>query len=290
MGKKGGGKKGPNLNFGSNNSISLREETTGRKQTRGGSSNAKSVLKVKHLESLATWASGDASIPSLGALFGRRLASVQEALGVAPDSSLIPCQRCETILQPGFNCTVRIEKNRTKPPRRSKKPNNFTQNNVVYTCHFCSHRNLKRGTPKGYMKDICPPKIRKTTNSKPDKSISKQAVSLEKGISVKDEVNKNDEIALPAVYQEIPIADSPTPAVVRTGTSLLDSKRRKRNRSAAKKPPEPESCSTPLDAENSASKSNKRRRKTWTSLKEIAESSDHCNSRNITNLRIPFST
>lgn len=93
MGKKGGGKKGPNLIFGSNNSTSLREETTGRKQTKGGSSNAKSVLKVKHLESIATWASGEASIPSLGAFFGRRLASVAEVSGVAPDPSLFTCQR-----------------------------------------------------------------------------------------------------------------------------------------------------------------------------------------------------
>ena len=84
MGKKEGGKKGPALIFGSNNSISLREETTGRKQTKGGSSNVKSVLKVRHLESLATWASGDASIPSLSAFFGHRLASVGEILGVAP--------------------------------------------------------------------------------------------------------------------------------------------------------------------------------------------------------------
>ena len=56
-------------------------------------------------------------------------------------------------------------------------------------------------------------------------------MSSEKGISVKDEVNKNDEMALPTISQEIPIADSlTTPVVVRTGTTLLDNKRRKINR------------------------------------------------------------
>lgn len=138
------------------------------------------------------------------------------------------------------------------------------------------------------MKEICPTKIRKTTKTKPEKSISHPAVSSEKGISVKDEVNKNDETALPAISRDTPIAESPTiPDGVRTGTSLLDSKRRKRNRSAAKKPAEPENSSTPLDAEKTASKSNKRRRKTWTSLKELASGNEHCN-KNITNLKIPF--
>ena len=80
MGKKGGGKKGPNLIFGSNNFISLREESAGKKQSKGGSSDANSVWKVKQLESLATWASGDASIPSLSAFFGHKLASAAEAL------------------------------------------------------------------------------------------------------------------------------------------------------------------------------------------------------------------
>lgn len=157
----------------------------------------------------------------------------------------------------------------------------------MYTCHFCSQRNLKRGTPKGHMKGICTSKIRGATKPKPDKSIFQQPVSSEKGIIGSDEVIKMDEISLPAIPEEIPIINCPTtPAAVKTGYTLLDSKRRKRNRSAAKKPAEPEISSTPIDTEKTASNLNKRRRKSWTSLKEIAENSE--SKRNITNLRIPF--
>ncbi|KAF3455976.1 hypothetical protein FNV43_RR00619 [Rhamnella rubrinervis] len=93
MRKKGGGTKGPNLIFKSNNSISLREESTGKKKTKGGSSNAKFILKAKHLENLVTWANRNASITSLSAIFRRRLAFSRESLGVSPDPSLIPCKR-----------------------------------------------------------------------------------------------------------------------------------------------------------------------------------------------------
>lgn len=84
------GKRGRNGNQGG---LTLREESSGRKQIKGGSINAKSMLKLQHLQKLATWASGDASIPSLGAFFGHRFAAGGEALGVLPDPSLFPCQR-----------------------------------------------------------------------------------------------------------------------------------------------------------------------------------------------------
>ncbi|XP_029125218.1 uncharacterized protein LOC109789092 [Cajanus cajan] len=51
--------------------------------------------------------------------------------------------RCETVLQPGFNSTVRIEKNKSKVRHKRKKTDNITQNNVVYKCHFCLHQNQK---------------------------------------------------------------------------------------------------------------------------------------------------
>ncbi|POO02854.1 hypothetical protein TorRG33x02_009150 [Trema orientale] len=69
MGKRGGSRKVANSAIWSSNSISLREETTGKKQQKrgrgGSSSNAKHLLKVEHLEKLAIWASWEASIPSL---------------------------------------------------------------------------------------------------------------------------------------------------------------------------------------------------------------------------------
>ena len=73
--------------------ISLREEASGKKQTKGGSTNVKAVLKHEHLQNLAVWASGEASIPSLASLFGHRLAADGEASAIFPDPSFFPCQR-----------------------------------------------------------------------------------------------------------------------------------------------------------------------------------------------------
>ena len=106
MGKRGGGsgnKKSAQKLSSSNgfyNPISLREKITGKKQTKGGNSiNSKSMLKLEHLQKLATWASGEVAIPSLGALFGQRLAAVTEATGAPPNHSLFCCERL------GFLCT-----------------------------------------------------------------------------------------------------------------------------------------------------------------------------------------
>ena len=196
--------------------------------------------------------------------------------------------RCETILQPGFNCTVRIEKNSAKARRRHKKTNDFTQNNVVYKCHFCSQWNLKRGTPKGHKKEICPSKAKTSLKSEPAKSRVQKCTSLEKVTRGKDSIIKTDEIASPALAKENPTTDSPVTPLVRTGTTLLEAKMRKRNRSASKKPAGAEHNSTPIDAEKTVNMSNKRRRKSWASLKEIAESTENNSSRNLTNLAIPF--
>lgn len=87
-----GGKKGPNATPGSQSRCSrtLREESNGKKQ---GSVNVKSMCKLDHLKNLAVWAADEASVPSLGAFFGERLAATSEALSVRPDPSLFICER-----------------------------------------------------------------------------------------------------------------------------------------------------------------------------------------------------
>ncbi|KAK4842803.1 hypothetical protein QYF36_000310 [Acer negundo] len=285
MGRRGGAKRAPNPQSGSQKHLSLREEKIGKKQT--NPINVKSKLKLEHLQSLAVWAGGQASAPSLAAFFGHRLAAETEALGLQPDPSLFSCQRCETMLQPGFNCNVRIEKNQVKARHRRKKYKFPSQNNVVYICHFCSYRNLKRGTPKGHMKEICPPKDKRALRPECSKSASQKSTVLETETRSKDKVSKLDEVTLPAIAGDAPVSNCPvTP--VRTKLTLEVTKR-KRNKSGTKKPPESESTSAVVDAEKTAGTSTKRRRKSWTSLKEIAERSGHDNSRNITNLTIPFS-
>ncbi|XP_012573200.1 uncharacterized protein [Cicer arietinum] len=138
MGKKGGGKKPPKSEIRSQNPVTLREEATGKIKKKP-MTNTKSHLRIEHLKKLAVWATTDPHIPSLGAFYRQHLATVSEAAGVPPDPSLITCQRCETVLHPDFNSTVRIEKNRSRVRNRHKKSGNIAQNNIVYTCHFCSH-------------------------------------------------------------------------------------------------------------------------------------------------------
>ncbi|XP_062086882.1 uncharacterized protein LOC133793582 [Humulus lupulus] len=296
MGKRGGARRVPNSSFGSNNAISLREETTGKKQHQkkgaSSSSNVKHILKVEHIEKLAVLAGEEASVPSLAAFFGQRLASVGESLGVSPNTSLFSCRRCETILQPGFNCTIRIEKNNAKARRRSKNHFTSAKNIVVHTCHFCSYRNLMGGTPKGHLKQICPSKIKTTEKAKSSKSNSRKPASLEKASGAKDEVRKLGEPALlplPATSGEFPITDSPATPMVKTVTTLLEANKRKRNRSTNKKLSESESSSNPTNAEKSIRLSSKRRKKAWTTLKEFADSKDQSKkNEDIANLPIPF--
>nr|GMD74906.1 Ribonuclease P protein component 4 like [Ipomoea batatas] len=140
-----------------------------------------------------------------------------------------------------------------KAPHRNKKPRNSPQNYVVYTCQFCSHRNLKRGTARGYLKQICPPKDRPST--------------------------KGDHIALP---------DEPSTPSLRMDFSLLDSKRKRRNKSGLKKPVESESISTAMDVDQAICTSNKRKRKSWVTLKEMAQSSGQDKSTQFSNISVPF--
>ncbi|XP_031278702.1 uncharacterized protein LOC116137156 isoform X2 [Pistacia vera] len=280
MGKRGGAKRQPNLSSASHKQLSLREQNLGKKQT--NTINVKSRLKLDHLQNLATWAGGEASVPSLAAFFGHHLAAANESMGLQPDPSLFSCQRCETILQPGFNCTVRIEKTHVKARSKRKKSRISTQNSVVYKCQFCLHRNLKKGTPIGHMKEINPPKVKRTSKQEHRKSTLQKSVSLEKDTRIKeavnkvneidaqaigDEVIKVDEITLPAIAEDSCNSNSPvTPSVKAKVT--LDGKKTKRNKSGTKKPVESEinSATTEKTVWGSSKK-----RKSWTSLKEIAE-------------------
>ncbi|KAL1830463.1 hypothetical protein ACET3Z_000114 [Daucus carota] len=288
MGRKGSQNK--NVGMLRNSSMTLREESLGKKET---NVSAKSMLKVQHLKNLAKWASVEASVPSLGAFFGHRLADITEELGIPGDPALFTCQRCESILQPGSNCTVRIENNRAKV-RRQKKSKALLQNNVVYNCHFCSHSNLTRGTPKGHLKELYPPKDKAPPKLKCANSILVKAPisdSLEDSAGhEKPEAASGRDIMVSAevAMSDVPKDDlnDPVTPVARIGLTLLEARSKKRNRSKSKKATESQISST--EAGETVSTSNKRKRKSWTSLKEIAESSNNSNRRNLTELPIPF--
>ncbi|KAK6936473.1 Ribonuclease P subunit, Rpr2/Snm1/Rpp21 [Dillenia turbinata] len=282
MGRGRGKNKGVNMASGIQHPGTMRQAAGGRKHVTNH--NPKDMLKMEHLQNLAVWASGEASVPSLGALFGHRLAAFGESLGVPTDPSLFSCQRCESILQPGHNCTIRIEKNKAKARHKNRASNKSAQNNVVYTCGYCSYRNMRRGTPRGYMKEICPLKAKspsdiKHLNSTPKKSSTSEA-----------KVNETEEMASPALSGDTPasVTNSLTTSSVSRPTSLLDRNKRRRKRPGPKKSDEHENDSATGDAEQVLPSSKKRRRKSWTSLKEIAEQGEHDNCSSITNFTIPF--
>ncbi|XP_059276201.1 uncharacterized protein LOC132030539 [Lycium ferocissimum] len=317
-------------------SITLRQELELGGKKKQSHVNPKSMLKLDHIKNLATWASGEASIPSLGPFFGQRLAASTELLGVPPDPSLFTCQRCESILQAGYYCTARIEKNKRKARKKHKTSGIPPKNCVVYECHFCSHRNLKRGTPRGYVKTLFPAKP-KTSRADPAKSATRKSEQLdtlgasidkarvnptesamrkceqldplvacigkaqvdptesaiqkseqfEASVSSTDKDNKTDVVVSSEIVGDDPMASPATPLPTVPVTSLLDSKRMKRNRTGSKKKVEPQDGSSTTDAEKTVATSSKRKKKSWRSLKEIAESQSS-NSRNFSNISVPF--
>ncbi|WVZ98555.1 hypothetical protein U9M48_043984 [Paspalum notatum var. saurae] len=141
-----------------NQAVSLREETSGRTHV-----DEASLLRIKHLQRLAAWAGAEAAVGPVGALLGCRLAASAEATGVPLSAANFLCQRCETILKPGFNCTVRIRNKRNKAKRRKKS--NCCQNSISYACHFCGDQNLILGSGKGVVKSLLPSREHVTMDS-----------------------------------------------------------------------------------------------------------------------------
>ncbi|KAK9668136.1 hypothetical protein RND81_13G036800 [Saponaria officinalis] len=181
--------------------------------------------------------------------------------------------RCETILQPGVNCTIRIEKNQVKRGKRSKLKTP-TQNNVVYNCHFCSHRNLKRGTPKGYVKQIAPPMT----------VCSKNAVT---SAAQKDSTVKTCSDATPSIAVSDAV-DSLTGSPASSRATLLDSKKRKRRKPGPKGLSDGVLVSSAPTHTEKVDGTSKKRRKAWTTVKEIAENEEREKNKRFTNFSIPF--
>ncbi|PIA63283.1 hypothetical protein AQUCO_00200953v1 [Aquilegia coerulea] len=271
--------------------MKLREKLNEEKKA----ADVKSVLVMKHLQNLALWAGGEASMPSYAAFLGNRLATCEETTGVSLDPSLFPCQKCEAVLQPGFNCTVRIETNGAKVRRRGNKLYIPTKNIVIYTCHFCSFRNMKKGTPKHHMKELFVSKLKSGTEvgstSKQKLVSSKIATIGSKQISKKvveqtptSNFNPSSLVMPQEPAKEIPVGNSPI-----TPKSLLEGKKKKRKKSgsAVKEQVDNENRNLTPNAEKVVGESSRKRRKGWSSLKEIAESGGS-NNLNITNLPLPF--
>ncbi|XP_020099174.1 uncharacterized protein LOC109717709 [Ananas comosus] len=277
MGRKQEKRRSLATNQGMSHGLTLREENTGKKTV-----DVTSILRIQHLKRLATWASGEARIPPLGALLGERLAANAEASGVPLDSSTFLCQRCETVLQPGFNCTVRIKKKPNKP-RRRKKSRIPSQNNVIYTCHFCSHPNIRWGTPKGHLKSLSAPRSSSQSDSKRDQSSIKELTD-KKAESI-SELNHITPEKVKAV-EEVALKHPTTPLV--RPVNMPDNKQKGSASASEKLLRNDVNSSSRPDSEKRAGGSSKRRRKGWSSLKEITENNELQCARSINNFVIPF--
>ncbi|KAF9624464.1 hypothetical protein IFM89_011472 [Coptis chinensis] len=215
--------------------MTLRDEIITENKCKVGkkAGDLKSILRMQHLQNIAVWAGGEAGMPSYAAFLGNRLGNCSEASSIPIDSSFIPCQRCEAILQPGFNCTVRIETNGAKVRKRRNKCHIPPKNNVVYTCHFCSNRNVKRGTPKHHTKDIFASEL-KTESTTVDKksgssnSVIKGSKKIKKPLG-NVPVSKSVPCSSTELAKEVPVEKSAaTPK--ETTELLLSNGRKKRKR------------------------------------------------------------
>ncbi|KAI5055977.1 hypothetical protein GOP47_0029498 [Adiantum capillus-veneris] len=87
------------------------------------------------------------------AILGSHLASTSQLLGASPPPSPhFTCQRCESILQVGINCSIRVRSRKRKKQRSASKETSPPVNCILYYCQYCAFENMNIGTPKAYVK------------------------------------------------------------------------------------------------------------------------------------------
>ena len=103
------------------------------------------------------------------------------------------------------------------------------------------------------------------------------------------DVNKTAEVPSPAVSNTgISLSVTQSSSLANSGAKLLDSKKRKRKKPEPKKSADEKLVnSAPADKEKQSGASQKRK-KSWTTLKEIAENEQHDRNQRFTKFSIPF--
>ncbi|MQL83405.1 hypothetical protein Taro_015902 [Colocasia esculenta] len=263
--------------------VTLREENAGRKHVE-----PHAILRLQHLQRLAIWAARKGSMSPLAAHYGRLLAAHAQREGIPLDRSIASCQRCETIFQPGYNCTIKLEKD-ANGSRYDRKPG-ILRNNVVYTCHICSHRNLRKGTLKGHVKNLLASRPISKTNLA-DSTIGKS----DKDVIVANLSDRYDGFVCGKPHFDVKC--SPEKEVARN-ILAQDSPMTPSNKASEKKMEE-KTAAESIKASNTGhccctTRSGKgsmpirKRRKGWSSLRQIALSSDHMKQQQFDNSAIPF--
>ncbi|KAL0925091.1 hypothetical protein M5K25_003400 [Dendrobium thyrsiflorum] len=260
-------KDGSNLKAGICKAATLREENLGKKEV-----DVSSILKIKHLQKLAAWAGGEGGIPPLAAFFGYHLAANAEVSGVPLDKSSFFCQRCESNLQPGFNCTIRIEK--CKRRRSCKKSNRF-QNNVIYKCNFCHHRNSIKGTTKGHVKALISSKEFRS-ESKLHCLVNETTAEMLQKDDDGDPIRNSNGFSIPTNDSTAGDHNGPVTPPPKS-TELLKNKRKLSELESGK-----------LQPSSSSRGSSRRKRKTWSNLKDIVDRKETESNQNVSNYVIPF--
>lgn len=250
----------------------LHEEKSGKKHA-----DVSLILKMKHLQNLTAWAGGEGGISPLGALFGYQLAANAEISGVPLDQSSFFCRRCESILQPGFNCTIRIEKCKNKKRKQSKETPIPSQNNVVYTCIFCYHRNVMKGTTKGHLKTL----ISSSQSTRSELiSGSKRQCSLDPEATDEKIPTSQPKSSLSSKPKEsITVGDLSAQKASLQSPAVLSSELKARRLQFSSNGSEPSV---------SGKGSGRRKRKAWSSLKDIVERKDAETGQSVSKLVIPF--
>lgn len=134
-------------------------------------------------------------------------------------------------------------------------------------------------------KEPCLPETKMTPNQTFLESSYSKPVGLEE-INVNDskdgenEIDKSEVPPTPPVSAEIDNADMPA----RPRLTLLDTNKRKRKKPTAKKPVGCENGSGAPEEEKSIGKSSRRKRKSWTTLKEIADNIEQDKKQKFLNL------
>ncbi|KAH0468312.1 hypothetical protein IEQ34_003345 [Dendrobium chrysotoxum] len=268
-------KDGSNLKAGICKGATLREENIGKKEV-----DVSSILKIKHLQKLAAWAGGEGGIPPLGAFLGYHLAANAEVSGVPLDKSSFFCQRCESNLQPGFNCTIRIEKCKLNKQRRSCKKSNSFQNNVIYKCNFCHRRNSIKGTTKGHVKALISSKESRADPA----SESKLHCSLNETTAERlqkddgDPMLKSNSFSIPTNDSTAGDHNDQNTPVTPPKLTVLSKNKRKLSELESEK----------LQSSSSGRGSSRRKRKTWSNLKDIVERKEAESNQNVSNYVIPL--
>ena len=204
------------------------------------------------------------------------------------------------MLQPGFNCTIRIEKNEKNKGRQNKSIST-SKNSMVYYCHFCSHRNIKWGTPTGHVEGLLASRLgshsgsnaqHKTSNQNPQEKIlvldpNSDLKSFTRGKVAANTDNMHVDVK---TMDAVRTMEKTTDAVQTMEKSLSALKKKRKAIKSHQSEIPNQGCGSAgiVDSGEGTDVANKRRRKSWSSLREITESNELHKTRNLSNIVIPF--